>query len=119
MAVAQHLAEAEPELFFLVVVGDALDLGDEDGALCLPGEVEVRLVRQPGTRFDPRLAQDLRELVLGIGMALEAALDQRRVDGEGCRSPGSGLTCASRYAVPRSRPGRRAARRASCCRPPR
>lgn len=30
LAVAQDLAEAEPKLLFLVVVRDALDLGDED-----------------------------------------------------------------------------------------
>lgn len=36
VAVAEYLAEAEAELFF-VVVGEALDLGDEDGVTCLPG----------------------------------------------------------------------------------
>ena len=53
VAVPQHLAESEPELLFLVLVGDALDFGDEDGALGLPGQVEIRLVREPGPRFDP------------------------------------------------------------------
>ena len=48
MAVAQHLAEAEAELFFLVVVSDALDLGDEGGVARLPGQVEIRFVRQAG-----------------------------------------------------------------------
>ena len=38
LAVAQDLAEAEPKLLFFVVVGDALDLGDEDCSLLLPGD---------------------------------------------------------------------------------
>jgi hypothetical protein len=37
VAVPQHLAEAQAELLFLVVVGDALDFGDEGGIACLPG----------------------------------------------------------------------------------
>lgn len=53
VAVTQHLAETEPELLFFVLVRDALDLRHEDGAFRLPGKVEVRLVRKPGTRFNP------------------------------------------------------------------
>ena len=82
VAVPQHLAETEPELFFFVLVRDAFDLGDEDGAVGLPGEVEVRLVREPGTRLDPRLAKDVRELILGVGMALEPAFDKGRINRE-------------------------------------
>jgi hypothetical protein len=65
VAVAQHLAEAEAELFFLVVVGDALDLGDEGGVAFLPGQVEVRFVRQAGPGCQARVAEDPGELVLG------------------------------------------------------
>jgi hypothetical protein len=68
VAVAQHLAEAQTKLFLLVVVGDALDLGDESGIACLPGKVKVRLVRQAGPRRQARVAKDPRELVLCIGM---------------------------------------------------
>ena len=45
LAVAQHLAEAKAELFFLVVVSDALELGDKDCIARLPGQVKVRLIR--------------------------------------------------------------------------
>jgi hypothetical protein len=91
VAVAQHLAEAEAKLFFLVVVGDALDLGDEGGAAFLPGQVEVRFVRQTGTGCQARTAEDSGKLVLGIGMPAQAALDNGGVGGEGL--PGTGI-CA-------------------------
>jgi hypothetical protein len=42
---AADLAEAEAELFFLVVIGDALHLGDEHRVSRLPGEVEVGLAQ--------------------------------------------------------------------------
>ena len=82
VAVSQYLAEAQPELLFFILVRDALDLGDEDGFFGFPGKVEVRLVREPGTRFNPCPAEDLRQLVLGVGMALEAALDKGRINRE-------------------------------------
>jgi len=41
VAVAQHQPEVEAELFFLLFVGDALDLGDEGGVAFLLGQVEV------------------------------------------------------------------------------
>jgi len=82
VAVPQYLAESEPELLFFVLVRDALDLGDEDGAFGLPSQVEVRLVWEPGSRFDPRLAKDFRELILGVGMAFEPTLDQGRINRE-------------------------------------
>jgi hypothetical protein len=82
VAVPQHLAETEPELLFFILVRDAFDFGDEDGAVSLPGQVEVRLVREPGTRLDPRLAKDVRERILGVGMALEPAFDKGRINRE-------------------------------------
>jgi hypothetical protein len=78
VAVPQHLAEAQAELFFfLVVVGDALDLGNEGGVAFLPGQVEVRFVRQTGPGRQPCLAEDSRELVLGIGMPAQAPRSTR------------------------------------------
>ena len=75
VTIPEHLAETEPELLFFVLVRDALYLGDKDGAFCLPGKVKVRLVRKPGPRFNPCLAKDLCQRVLGVCMAFEAALD--------------------------------------------
>lgn len=80
MAVAQYLAEAEPELSFFVLVGDALDLGDEHRSVVLPGKVEVGLLGQPGARFDSGGPQGLSELVLCVCVALEAALDKCGID---------------------------------------
>src|SRR6185437_15002121 len=82
VTVAQHLAEAEAELFFLVAVGDALDLGDERGVAFLPGQVEVGFVWQAGPGCQARLAEDSRELVLRVGMPAQAALDDGGVGGE-------------------------------------
>ena len=82
LAVKQDLAEAEPELFFFIVVGDALDLGDVDGSVGLLSEVVVRLVAEPRSRVDACLPQGLRQRVLGVGVALQGALDQGRTDGE-------------------------------------
>ena len=60
MTVAQDLTETEPELFFFVVVGDALDLGDEDRPAGLPGQIEIWLVGEPRSRVDARMPQGLR-----------------------------------------------------------
>jgi hypothetical protein len=75
VTIPEHLAQAQPELLFFVLVRDALDLGDEDGAFRLPGKVEVRLVRKPGARFNSCLAKNPCQSVLGVCMAFEAALD--------------------------------------------
>ena len=96
LAVAQDLAEAEAELFFLVVVGDALDLGDEGGVARLPGQVEVRARAAGGTGVSGLRAEDSRELVLCIGMPAQAALDNGGVGGEGLPAPAAALTWAGR-----------------------
>ena len=44
VATPKDLAQAEAKLSLLVLVGDAFDFGDEDGAVGFPGEVKVRLV---------------------------------------------------------------------------
>lgn len=75
VAVPQHLAKAETELSLFVLVGDALDFGDEDRSVRLPSEVVVRPLGQPGAGFDSRRPQDSGELVRGVCVALEAALD--------------------------------------------
>ena len=80
VAVSEHLSESEPELPFFVVVGDAFDLGHEHAAVRFPSEVEVRLLRPARARFDSCVVQHASELVLRIGVPLEAALDQRRID---------------------------------------
>jgi hypothetical protein len=54
--VPQDLAETEPELFFLVVVGDALDLGDKDCPAGLPGQIEVRLLGECARSFRMRMS---------------------------------------------------------------
>jgi hypothetical protein len=41
MAVPQHLAEPETELSLFVLVGDALDFGDEHRSVRLPGEAFI------------------------------------------------------------------------------
>jgi hypothetical protein len=81
VAVSQHLAKAKTELSFFVLVGDALDFGDEDRSVCLPSEVEVRLHGQPGAGLDSRRPQGSGEFVLRVCVALEAALDKSGIDG--------------------------------------
>jgi hypothetical protein len=82
LAVAQDLAEAEPELLFFVVVSDALDLGDEDCSFCLPGKIEVWLPRVPGPRFNTGLSQRPSQLVLSVGVPPEAALNKSWINCE-------------------------------------
>jgi hypothetical protein len=82
VAVTQYLPQSEPQLPFLVFVRDALDLGDEDGAVFLPCEIEVRLPGPTRARLDAGTLQDSRELVLCVGVALDAALDEGGIDRE-------------------------------------
>jgi hypothetical protein len=42
LPVTEYLAEAEPELMFLVLGRDALDFCYEDGSVLLPCQVKVR-----------------------------------------------------------------------------
>jgi hypothetical protein len=60
VAISQYLAEAEPKLFFFVVIRDALNLGNEDRSFCLPGKIEVRLTGKAGSWLDASLSQNLR-----------------------------------------------------------
>jgi hypothetical protein len=90
VAVPQHLAEAETELSLFVLVGDALDFGDEHRSVRLLGEVEVRLLGEPGAGFDSCGPQDSGELVLRVCVALEATLDQSGIDGERLPFPWQG-----------------------------
>ena len=82
VAVAQHLPQAKPELAFLVLVGDAFDLGDEDGAVCRLREVEVQFLWLRRAWFDSGVAQGQREFVLCVCVSLETSLDQAGVDRE-------------------------------------
>jgi hypothetical protein len=91
VAVSQHLTEAQPELLFFVLIGDALDLGDKDCSVCLPGEVEVRLVGEPGPRLDACQPQDACQRVLGGCVPVETSLDKAGSTVNGCRSVGNGL----------------------------
>ncbi len=65
VAVPQDLAQAKAELFFLVAVGDALDLRDEHRPACLSGEIVVRLPGQPGSWLNSRFPQRLGQLIRG------------------------------------------------------
>jgi hypothetical protein len=67
LPVAQYLAEAEPELLFLVGVGDAPDFRHVDDPAVLPRQVEARFRRLSGARFDPGVAQYGSEIVLADG----------------------------------------------------
>jgi hypothetical protein len=78
----EHLAEAKPELLFLVARSGALDLGHEDGLVALPGQVEVRFRGLAGTRLDPGGAERASEPVLGVGVAFQTTFDCCRVDAE-------------------------------------
>ena len=86
MAVPQYLAETETQLTFLIVVADAFDLGDEDGSVRLPREVEVRLGGQRGAWFDSCVPQNLGEVVLCVCVTFEAAFDNSWI--------GSGMAAA-------------------------
>jgi hypothetical protein len=88
LAIAEHLAKPEPKLPFFVCVGDALDLADEYRPVCLPGKVEVGLLRPARAPFDPRLTQDVRERVLSVGMACRAPTGTASAN----RRPGTGTT---------------------------
>jgi hypothetical protein len=87
LAVAQHLSQAEAQLLFFVVAGDALDLGDEYSAVGFPGEVEVRFARAAGAGGESGVAEDLGELVLGVCVPAQATFDDGGVDAE--RRPGT------------------------------
>ena len=94
LPVAEYLAEAEPELSFLVVGGDALDFRHEDGLVLLPCQVEVRFWRQAGARFDSGVAEYAGELVLGIAVSSKAPFDHLRIDAERLSASGqSGCLC--------------------------
>ena len=80
--VAKDLAQAEPELLLFVVVGDALDLGDEHSPVCFPCQVEIWFLGQPRAWFDSGAAKGPRELILSTCMAPQAPLYERRVDCE-------------------------------------
>lgn len=82
LTVAQDLAEAEPKLLFFVVVRDALDLGDEDCSPRLPGKIEVWLLGMPGPRFNTGLSQHPSQLVLSVGVPLEAPLNKSWINCE-------------------------------------
>jgi hypothetical protein len=60
VAISQYLAQAEPKLFFFVVIRDALDLGNEDRSFYLPGNIEVGFTGKAGSRLDASLSQNLR-----------------------------------------------------------
>ena len=62
------MTETEPELLFFVVVRDALDLGDEDCSIGLPGEIEALLPWIPGPRFETSLSQHTCQVVLSVGV---------------------------------------------------
>ena len=60
VAVAEYLAQAEPELRLFVLVGDALDLGDEDGPVRLQGKIEVWLLGAPSSGARSRRPEEVR-----------------------------------------------------------
>jgi hypothetical protein len=69
-------------LLFFIDICDAFYLGNEGCSPCLPGKVKVWFMGKPRPRFNASLPQDLRQLVLGIGMSFQAAFHQCRIDCE-------------------------------------
>lgn len=69
LSVAEYLAETEPELLFLVLGGDALDFRHEDSPVLLPCQVKVRSRRQAAAWFDSGIAENVSQLVLGVGVS--------------------------------------------------
>jgi hypothetical protein len=60
VAILEYLAQAQPKLFFLVVIRDALNFGNEDRSFCFPGNIEVGLTGSSGSWLHASLSQDLR-----------------------------------------------------------
>jgi hypothetical protein len=58
LPVAEHLAETDSELIFLVLSCDALDFRHEDGPVLFPCQVKVRSWPQAAAWFDTGVAQD-------------------------------------------------------------
>jgi hypothetical protein len=56
VCVSEDLAERETELSFLVSLGKALDLGDDNRVPIFPGEVEHGLAWKRRSRYQPRNA---------------------------------------------------------------
>lgn len=76
MQVAKQLAEAESQLGFLIVVGEALDLANVEGAPGHPRDVELRIVVVRRERSQPVRDNVGIQCILNVHVRGRTAVDE-------------------------------------------